>query len=127
MGYIPGTKIKTLELPPDPPGDEDPCWCRSQVPYGKCHKHRHEMQPESRWTILKRVRKLMDTSYCSHPDASPATCTGRIVKAHSLQRSVSLSRLAVDGHVYGLDAKGMPDDRGIFPFVRIGLARAAFA
>jgi hypothetical protein len=125
MGYIPGTKINTLELPPNPPGDEDPCWCRSQVPYGKCHKHRHEMQPESRWTILKRVRKLMDTSYCSHPDASPATCTGRVVKAHSLQRSGSLSRLAVDGHVYGLDAKGMPDDRGIFPFVRIGLNRAS--
>ena len=47
------------------------------------------------------------------------------MKAHSLQRSGSLSRLAVDGHVYGLNAKGMPDERGIFPFTRIGLNRAS--
>lgn len=125
MGYIPGTNIKTLELPANTPGDDDLCWCRSQEPYGKCHKHRQEMQPENRWTVLKRVRKLMDASYCSHPDASPTTCRGRIVKAHSLQRSGSLSSLAVNGHLYGLDAKGMPDERGIFPFTLIGLNRAS--
>src|ERR1700710_1396694 len=125
MGYIPGTKIKTLELPPDPPGDNDPCWCMSQESYGKCHKHRHEMRPESPWKVLGKVRKLMNASYCTHPNASPATCKGPIVKAHSLQRSGALSRLAVDGHVYGLDAKGMPDEQGIFPFTRIGLNRAS--
>jgi hypothetical protein len=125
MAFIPGTNIKMLEFTPDPPKDDDPCWCRSLEPYGTCHKYREAMVPESRWAVLKKVHKLMDVSYCTHPDASAGTCKGRIVKAHSLQRSGSLSRLAVNGHVYGLNAKGMPDARGVFPFTLLGLNRAS--
>lgn len=125
MAKIPGTDLETLELPANPPGDTDPCWCKSGEPFATCHKDRETQTPESKWAILRQVRKFRGTAYCSHPLASQQECGGPIVRAHTLPRSGSLSAICVNRHVYGLEAGGMPDDTGIFPFKRIGVNEAS--
>jgi SEC-C motif len=125
MPKFPGTHYDVLELPADPPGINDPCWCRSGSNYGACHLDRHLQVPESKWEILRKVRKLHQAEYCSHPSASPTTCAGGIIRAHSLQRSGALSAIAVNGHVYGLDPFAEPSVDGQPRYIRIGLRRAS--
>ena len=38
-----------------------------------------------------------------HPDASPDTCKGGIIKAHTIQKNGGLSKIARDSHVYQLN------------------------
>jgi hypothetical protein len=125
MTKIPGTNLQMLDLPADPPADNDPCWCTSGEPFAACHKDRKAQIPESKWTILRQVRKLHGTAYCSHPLASPQECKGKIVRAHTLQKSGSLSTISVNRHVYGLEEGGMPDDNGYPPFKLIGVNEAS--
>ena len=125
MAKIPGTNLETLELPADPPGDANPCWCKSGEPFAACHKGRDTQTPESKWTILRELRKLRGAAYCSHPLASEQECKGPIVRAHTLPRSGSLLAICAERHVYGLESGGMPDDNGIFPFKRIGVNQAS--
>lgn len=125
MAKILGTDLETLELPPNPPRDDDPCWCKSGEPFATCHKDREAQTPESKWTLLREMRKLRGTAYCSHPLASQQECRGPIVKAHTLPRSGSLSAICVDRHVYGFEPGGMPDENGTFPFKRIGVNEAS--
>jgi len=125
MMKIQGTDLETLDLPADPPGDDDPCWCKSGEPFAACHKNREAQKPESKWAILGHVRKLLGAAYCSHPMASPQECKGKIVRAHTLQKSGSLSTICVNKHVYGPDKGGMPDASGVFPFKPIGVNKAS--
>jgi hypothetical protein len=122
---IPDTALETLDLPEDPPGDNDPCWCQSGEPYATCHKNRESQSPDSKSAILSQFRKLYESTYCSHPTASPQQCSRQIVRAHTLQKSGLLSAISVDQHVYGLKLTGLPNDRGIYPFKRIGLNQAS--
>ena len=122
---IPGTNLQTLDIPADPPADNDPCWCTSGEPFVTCHKDRQAQIPESKWAILRQVRKLNGAQYCSHPLASPQQCKGQIVRAHTLQKSGSLSAICVNRHVYGLEEGGMPNDNGVLPFKQIGVNEAS--
>lgn len=125
MTKIAGTPFETLDLPADPPGIDDPCWCRSGIEYGKCHLNRHLQLPESKWNLLKQVRKLNQVEYCSHPLASASTCRGVIVRSHTLQMSGALSAIAVNQHVYGLDVLGPPEVDGRLSYKLIGVRRAS--
>jgi len=125
MVKIPATPFETLDLPDDPPGISDPCWCRSGIEYGRCHLDRHLQVPESKWNLLKQVRKLNQVEYCSHPHASVSTCRGGIVRSHTLQMSGALSVIAVDQHVYGLDVFGQPEPDGRPGYKLIGIRRAS--
>lgn len=51
------------------------------------------------WAAAREHRRNMSRRLCSHPDASKAACNGPIVRAHTVQRSGSLSRIAEGGHV----------------------------
>src|SRR5271163_2751633 len=97
----PEADLEMLDLPDDPPGDNDPCWCRSGEPFASCHKDRESQTPESKWALLRQFRKLHGSAYCSHPKASPQECKGGIVRAHTLQRAGLLEVISVDQHVYG--------------------------
>lgn len=125
MARVPGTSYETLELPPNPPGNGDPCWCSSGVIYEKCHLNRHLQVPEPRWELLRQVRQLHQSQYCSHPSASSANCNGGIVRSHTVQRSGPLSSIAVNGQVYGIDTSSQPNSDGTPPFKLIGLRRAS--
>ncbi len=117
--------LSMLELPPNPPRPGDPCWCRSGLPYEKCHLNRHLQVPESRWEILRQIRQLHRAEYCSHPLASATNCSGGIIRSHTVQRSGPLSAIAVNGHVYGFDLLSQPDADGHFPYRLIGLRQAS--
>jgi hypothetical protein len=125
MTKIPGTALETLDLPDDPPGDDDPCWCRSGERFIACHKDRQSQVPESKWALLRQYYKLHESAYCSHPMASPQECRGRIVRAHTLQRAGLLEVISVNRHVYGFDFNGMPDDDGVYRFKLIGINKAS--
>lgn len=125
MAKIHGTDLETLELPPDPPSDTDPCWCKSGELFALCHKNRVTQTPESKWAILRQVRNLLGSGYCSHPQASHQECHGPIVRAHTLPRSGSLSAICVNRHVYGFKTGEMPDENGIFPLKLIGVNEAS--
>jgi hypothetical protein len=51
------------------------------------------------WEVDAIVRKAYSKKYCLAPDAADSTCTGGIVKAHSVQGAL-LRKIARDGHVY---------------------------
>jgi len=121
----PEAGLEMLDLPDDPPGDNDPCWCRSGEPFASCHKDRESQTPESKWALLRQFRKLHGSAYCSHPKASPQECKGGIVRAHTLQRAGLLEVISVDQHVYGLELTAMPDDSGVYRFKRIGINKAS--
>ncbi len=117
--------LRRLELPPDPPNGSDPCWCHSGLPYEKCHLNRHLQVRESWWEILRQIRQLHRSEYCSHPLASAINCSGGIICSHTVQRSGPLSAIAMNGHVYGFDFLGQPDAECHFPYKLIGLRQAS--
>ncbi len=125
MAKIPGTSYETLDLPADPPGTTDPCWCRSGLEFGKCHLDRHLQVPDYRWSLLKEIRRMNQAECCSHPQASPTTCKGGIVRAHTLQLAGVLSTIAVNRHVYGMDTRSQPEPDGTPRYGLIGVRQAS--
>lgn len=125
MSKIPGTPYDALDLPADLPGSEDSCWCRSGLKYGECHLDRHLQSPDSKWNLLREIRRINLAAYCSHPLASASTCEGGIVRAHTLQLAGSLSTIAVNRHVYGIDVLGQPGRDGNLRFKLIGVRQAS--
>ncbi len=77
-----------------------PCWCGSGKKLKHCHKDREDQAPTDMWAVADRIRKAFSSKYCLAASASSHTCGGRIVKAHTIQKSTSLLSIARDGHVY---------------------------
>ena len=65
------------------------------------------------------LRKTFGKKECLHPDA-PQNCRGRIVNAHTIQKSGGLTRIAQDGHVLRPDPFSDPTE-----ITRIGINRAS--
>lgn len=80
-------------------GRNDPCWCGSGKKYKKCHYGRESMEKQSPFSAEKQLIKNYSKKYCLHPGASENECNGYIVKAHTIQRSGGLSKIAENGHV----------------------------
>lgn len=84
-------------------GRNDPCWCGSGVKYKKCHLDREQAEPPNIWEFASEQKRNYSKKYCIHPSANVGVCEGKIVKAHTIQKSGGLSRIAENGHVYQLD------------------------
>ena len=54
------------------------------------------------WQVGATIRKAYTKKYCLAPDAGESTCSGGIVKAHSVQEAL-LRKIARYGHVYRAD------------------------
>ncbi|MDF7802099.1 SEC-C domain-containing protein [Pontiellaceae bacterium B1224] len=80
-------------------GRNDPCWCGSGRKYKKCHLNREQEQLPNMGDLV-RAQKTSTPKLCLHPDASPENCSGKIIKAHTIQRNGGLSKIAHNGHVY---------------------------
>lgn len=65
------------------------------------------------------VRKTFGKKECLHPEA-PHNCRGKIVNAHTIQRSGGLTSIAEDGHVLTPDPYTDPTE-----FKKIGVRRAS--
>lgn len=81
-------------------GRNEPCWCGSGIKYKKCHLNRESDSPVPFSDIIAGLKKLTSRRYCLHPGATKGTCNGDIVRAHTIQRSGVLSKIAREGHVY---------------------------
>ena len=83
-------------------GRNDRCWCSSGKKYKRCHLGREAQKPLGQQEALKRFNRIYEKGNCLHPNAGPSTCSGKIIKAHTLQRNGGLSSIARGGHVYTL-------------------------
>ncbi len=82
-------------------GRNSPCWCGSGKKYKHCHLDREKLPKVTLDELLKSTKRLLAKKYCLHPLASETDCNGGIIRAHTIQRSGGLSRIARDGHIYG--------------------------
>ena len=82
-------------------GRNDPCWCGSGSKYKKCHLDRHLQQPLALQEWVAGHREAFSDKYCLAAVSSDKPCEGKIIRAHTIQRSGGLNRIALDGQVYG--------------------------
>lgn len=88
-------------------GRNDPCWCGSGLKFKSCHLGRETEEPPTREQSLNAFQKLQaEQRYCLHPEAGVDHCRGRIVRAHSVQRS-ALRTIAVGGKVLSFNSGRM--------------------
>lgn len=78
-----------------------PCWCGSGRKYKRCHLGRSEQAPIKEWEFYKRLKNVYTAPACLAPTGLKAACSGKIVQAHTIPKSVSLRAISRDGHVYG--------------------------
>ena len=83
-------------------GRNDKCWCGSGKKFKYCHLNREiQAQPGIQET-LQRFHRVYEKGRCVHLEASPQTCSPKIISAHTIQRNGGLSIIARNGHVYNL-------------------------
>lgn len=90
--------VPTMPRPQRKMRPNEPCWCGSGRKWKLCHRNREEGVPLDYFQATDRLRKLYSRKFCLHPQA-PNGC-GKIIAAHTLQRSGVLSKIAESGHVY---------------------------
>jgi hypothetical protein len=78
-------------------GRNDRCWCGSGKKFKHCDLRRSEEQPRPLRAIMHEVRQEAAFRTCLHPTASRTTC-GKVVSAHTLQRSRVLAAIADEGN-----------------------------
>lgn len=104
----------------------DPCWCGSGKKYKKCHLNRAQQKLENPHDIFKKINMFNRKLVCLHPDA-PDKCSQKIIRAHTIQRGSSLSRIAENGHVLGfsVDLRTLARTNGKIGVERIGINKAS--
>lgn len=108
-------------------GRNDPCWCGSGLKYKKCHLGREDMERPNPHLIEQKLRKPFSEKYCLHPDAKKGLCQGNIIKAHTVQRSGGLSKIAEKGHVYrfNFELSTLIENEGLSVPKLIGIKQAS--
>ncbi len=86
-------------------GRNELCWCGSGIKYKKCHLRRNFDERPTIQDGKRLLKKLFGKKYCIHPESNRGKCKGNIVKAHTIQRSGGLSKIARKNHVYQIFPK----------------------
>lgn len=81
-------------------GRNDPCWCGSGKKFKRCHLGREKQPKPSVSASMKEFDDAHRRRICLHPTASLQECSGKIVRAHTVQETI-LRNIARNGHVYG--------------------------
>ena len=76
----------------------DPCWCGSGRKYKRCHLDREQEKRLPFQAIREKAHRGSAFRTCLHPRASRETC-GRVISAHTLQRSRVLKAISEQNHV----------------------------
>lgn len=85
---------------------EDPCWCGSSKTFRECHQSVPLDDPKAVQQRIEALRRNQRVKKCMHPSA-PHDCSGSIVRAHTIQRSGGLSRIAQNQHVYSVKQESL--------------------
>lgn len=100
------------------------CWCGSGRKYKHCHRMRAQEQPLPLGALSHKLKKERPLSTCLHPEASANTC-GKIINAHTLQRSGVLHSIIDDqNHVLSFYPMERDDDN-LPRLQRVGWKRAS--
>ena len=104
-----------------------PCWCGSGKKWKKCHRDRESQRPVTPGEQLSRLHLEFQKGYCSHPQASPANCGQRIIRAHTVQRRGGIAAIAENGHVISAKtgAQDLIRNHGAFVPRRVGVHSAS--
>jgi len=78
-----------------------PCWCGSGKKYKHCHYRREDVLEVKKSEAISSFEKLKDVRECLHPQVIDNSCSGKIIRAHTVQKEGQLSKIAREGHVYG--------------------------
>lgn len=88
-------------------GANELCWCGSGKKFKKCHRDREQQKRLKLGQLQAMQRKVFWRARgCMHPQASSATCSGKVIDSHTIQRKGPLAEI-VDktNHVYRLKAR----------------------
>lgn len=89
-------------------GRNDPCWCGSGQKFKKCHISREKQELIRPSQVFGQLEKVFRSrKECLHPQAGRGSCHGKIIRAHTVQRSGGLSRIAESGHVLTVSRRPM--------------------
>ena len=76
------------------------CFCGSGKKYKKCHLKKEREKPLSYAEYDERLRRALDVKICLAPKPWLRECCEQIVKAHTVPKSSSLSKIDRNGKVY---------------------------
>lgn len=79
------------------------------------------------WDAEKSLRSAFTVKMCLHPDASSTTCSGQIIRAHTVRRAADLKAIERIGHVYSVhvDMKTLNRTKGKPSIRLIGINEAS--
>jgi hypothetical protein len=81
-------------------GRNDPCWCKSGIKFKNCHLHREEQTRAPYHEFANHLKKTREGQLeCLYP-VGTGTCSGTVIKAHSISRSAALSPISRNNQVY---------------------------
>ncbi len=83
------------------------CWCGSGKKFKKCHMYRESAPRPTLQKVIETAQEAYSHKVCLHPD--PSSCQRGIIKAHSIQQNGGLSKIAVNGRVYGIQENNVGD------------------
>lgn len=109
-------------------GRNEKCWCGSGLKYKKCHLDRSEEEAISRSEAIKTSNKISSRECCMVPEELSNKCTKKIIHAHTVSKSGSLSTIADDtNHVMGLKISlpNMIKNNGQLHPEKIGIKQAS--
>lgn len=107
-------------------GRNEPCWCGSGKKFKKCHSNRASAPRPSIQEVIETANAAYAQKVCLHPDLS--TCNRGVINAHSVQQNGGLSRIAVNGKVYGIRENNIGDLSkcgGLMAPKLVGIGRAS--
>lgn len=108
-------------------GRNDPCWCGSGKKYKKCHLDRGQQRPGNPWDAVATNKKAFHEKKCYARDVGLGPCEGKIIKAHSVSRGPSLSKIAKNGKVscYEANLSQLQKSGGKLVATEIGISGAS--
>lgn len=115
-----------------------PCYCGSGIKYKKCHLLVEEQalkikKSESKnieiYELQRIFKETLDLEICiaSHLNKKHE-CSKEIINAHTLAKSLSLQKIASDGHVYAFKNKDLYEvfnNNGFSPLKKLGIRTAS--
>lgn len=107
-------------------GRNDPCWCGSGNKYKFCHLDRDNESRLPFSAVAAEVRRAGDHRTCFHPLASAKSC-GRVISAHTLQRSRVLKAIADDAHHEHIYAAAELVGEAIFELMKAAIEKNSAA
>lgn len=108
-------------------GRNDLCWCGSGKKFKNCHLNRQEQEMIKPWEAEQSLRKAFGAKYCSVPENMKTECKGKIVRAHSVSKSMNLKKIEKEGHVYAIipSVEKLIKNSGVFQPVLYGINQAS--